>query len=98
MNKIFETETFSKIFDSCDNREKQWINKVKDLLKNNLEIGKPLRFEWFREKKLGNKRLYYIINKNTNKVIMLSFGPKKDQQKIINHILENRDIYLDFVN
>jgi len=98
MNEIYETETFSKIYDGCDNREKKWIEDIKNSLRENLKVGKRLRFEWFREKKLGNKRLFYIINEKNGKAILLAFGSKKEQQKIINHILENRDTYLRYVD
>ena len=56
-------------------------------------MGKPLRFDWFREKKFGDKRLYYLIYENVSKILLVAFGTKKVQQKIINHIIENKEIY-----
>ena len=38
------------------------------------------------------------INKSTNKAILISFGTKKEQQSIINHILANKERYLKFVD
>ena len=58
----------------------------------NLRVGKPLRYDWFREKKFDNERLFYIINEDSKKAILIAFGSKKDQQKIINHIILNKDI------
>ena len=98
MNLIFETQVFSKIFDSCDPQEKKWINKVKIQLTGNLKVGKPIRFVWFREKKFMNKRLFFLINENSKKVILISFGVKKDQQKIIDHILLNKKRYLHMIH
>ncbi|MBN2422952.1 hypothetical protein JXB41_07030 [Candidatus Woesearchaeota archaeon] len=98
MNELYETETFSELYDACDNREKRWIDDIKKKLKQNLKVGKPLRFDWFREKKLGNKRLFYIINEKTKKTVLLAFGTKKDQQKIINHIIINKELYLKYVD
>ncbi len=98
MNEIFETETFSKLYDASDARERQWIDKIKDSLRENLGVGKPLRFDWFREKKFGNKRLFYVINVKTKKATLIAFGEKKDQQKIIDSVIMNRDLFLDFVN
>ena len=49
--------------------------------------------EWFKEKKFGDKRLYYLVYQNLNKVLLVAFGSKKDQQKIIDHIIENKDRY-----
>ena len=77
--------------------EREWVEKIKDQLKDNLEVGKQLRYDWFREKKLGNKRLYYLINTKANKAVLLAFGTKKEQQKIIDHILANKERYLKLI-
>jgi hypothetical protein len=98
MNEILETESFSKLYDACDSREKQWINKIKDKLRENLTIGKPLRFDWFREKRFGNKRLFYVVNVKTEKAALIAFGEKKDQQKIIDSVVLHMDFFLGFVN
>ena len=91
--QIYETETFSKLYEVMEKEEKEWVDKIRLQLKENPNAGKPLRFEWFREKKFGNKRLYYLIYKNLNKILIVSFGSKKEQQKIINHIIENKERY-----
>ena len=90
MNQVFETETFSKLYDACDHQEQSWINKIKDQLVGNLRVGKPLRYDWFREKKYDNKRLFYVINEESRKAILIAFGSKRDQQKIIDHIILNK--------
>lgn len=91
--EIYETDTFSKLYSAMEKEEKEWIAKIKLQIKDNPSTGKPLKFEWFREKKLGDKRLYYLIYKNLSRVLLVSFGTKKEQQKIIDHILENKDKY-----
>ena len=90
---VYETETFSKLYLAMEKEEKECVNKIKIQLKSNPDAGKQLRFDWFREKKLGNKRLYYLIYKHINSVLLVSFGTKKEQQKIIDHIIENKDRY-----
>ena len=94
MNEVHETETFAKLYDASEKLEKNWIDKVRDQLVVNLTVGKPLRFDWFREKKLGNKRLFYLINTKTEKAVLVAFGTKKEQQKIIDHIISNKQRYL----
>ena len=94
MNLVLETETFSKLIEASEKNEQIWIEKMKTQLKENLAVGKPLRYEWFREKKFGNKRLFYLINESTQKAILIAFGTKKEQQKIITHILINKERYL----
>ncbi len=92
-NRVLETETFSRLFDALEKKEKEWLKKVIQQLKENSKVGKPLRFEWFREKKLGGKRLYYLVYERSNAVLLVAFGGKKDQKKIIAHILQNKERY-----
>ena len=70
---------------------------IKEKLRENLNIGKPLKFNWFREKKFGKKRLYYLTNEKNRKAVLLAFGTKRNQQDIINHIIENREDYLTLI-
>ena len=91
--RIYETETFSKIYGAMEKEEQGWVDKIKHQLTENPYAGKPLKFEWFREKKFGDKRLYYLIYKDISKILLVSFGSKKEQQKIIDHILENKERY-----
>ena len=95
---VYETDTFSKIFLTMEKSEQEWVRKVRLQLAENPHTGKPLRYDWFREKKLGDKRLYYLIYTNISKVLVVSFGSKKDQQKIIDHILENRERYKTIID
>ncbi len=97
MNQVFETETFTKLFDACDHSEQIWIDKMRDQLQENLRVGKPLRFDWLREKKFGVKRLYYLINESNQKAVLVAFGPKKKQQPIITHIVVNKARYLHII-
>tara|TARA_Y100000310_G_C20210522_1_gene591107 strand:- start:156 stop:452 length:297 start_codon:yes stop_codon:yes gene_type:complete len=98
MHEIFQTETFSKLCDASEKKEQIWIEKIKDQLMENLCVGKPLHYSWFREKKFENKRLYYLINETSKKAILIAFGNKKEQQKIINHILINKERYLRMID
>lgn len=98
MNEVFETEMFSKVYGSLEQREKEWVDKMKDQLAESLDVGKILKYDWFREKKYENKRLYYIINRKSKKALLVAFGSKKEQQLIIAHILLNQESYLSFIS
>ena len=60
-------------------------------------MGKPLHFPWFREKRLDGKRLYYLINESTKKAILIAFGGKKEQQRIIDYVLFNKERFLKMI-
>jgi hypothetical protein len=55
-------------------------------LKEDPFIGKPLQVDFFREKKVGKFRIYYLIYKKYVIVYMITISEKKDQQKAINTI------------
>jgi len=57
-----------------------------------------LRYYWFREKKHKNFRLYYLINEELGRALLVSYSRKKDQQKIIDHVIANKLDYLEILN
>ncbi len=93
---IYATDTFKKLYASLDGSEQGWIDKIKKQLEA-YPTGKPLRYSWFREKKYGNKRLYYLIDESSKKILLVSFAPKKDQQKIINFVTVNMKELLNYL-
>jgi|TARA_Y100000310_G_scaffold288510_1_gene314177 mRNA-degrading endonuclease RelE of RelBE toxin-antitoxin system len=96
--QIFETETFSRLYRAMEKVEQEWVDKIKNQLIENSQVGKPLKFDWFREKKFGDKRLYYLVYKDISKILLVAFGSKKEQQKIINHIVENKQRYKKIID
>jgi len=92
--KLIHLRNFSK---NLSLFEKEWIEKVKIQLKENLFLGKPLRFDFFREKRLGSNRLYYFINAQTSKALIVAYGSKKEQQRIIEETLLNKEEYLSHI-
>ncbi|MFC1648363.1 hypothetical protein ACFL1B_02780 [Nanoarchaeota archaeon] len=97
MNKVYELEYFSKAIESIEKDEKEWIEKIRCQLQNNLFIGKPLRFQWLREKRYHNKRLFFIINPKTNKALLISFCDKKGQQETIEQLIRTRETYFKLI-
>lgn len=93
---VYVTEPFEELFYALDKSEQIWIEKIKKNLEEN-PTGKILHFSWFREKKYLNKRLYYLVNENNKKILLVAFAPKKDQQKVIDFVRTNMDGYLDYL-
>ena len=87
---VYATESFQKLYGSLTKDEQNWIKKAKEQLEEQL-TGKPLHYDWFREKKYLDKRLYFLVDEERGKVLFMSFAPKKDQQKIIDFIVCNKD-------
>lgn len=95
---IYRTELFIKTYEWLGEREKDWILKISRQLKENPMHGKPLGRVWFREKKFEGKRLYFLVYQKTHKILLIAFAPKKEQQKIIDHILGNLEDYRKIVD
>ncbi len=85
---IYATDTFKEIYQTLDKSKQDWINKTKDNLRE-FPTGKPLGYKWFREKKYLNKRLFFLIDEEGEKILLVSFASKKDQQKVIDFIKSN---------
>lgn len=84
--RIFITATFEKDYEKLTREEQKRIEKVKEQLKVNPFVGKPLGYKFFREKKIGSKRLYYLIYEDKVIVLLVAYGGKKSQQATVNTI------------
>ena len=79
--EVYKTDSFKKLFETLNRAEQNWIKKIKEKLEE-LVTGKPLRFNWFREKKYLNKRLYFLIDEQRKKILFVSFASKKTSKKL----------------
>ncbi len=83
---IYRTPIFSRKYDNLSEDFKKQIDKIEEQLVGNPYVGKPLGMKWFREKKLENYRMYYLIYEDLSAVYIITLSGKKDQQKVINTI------------
>ncbi len=91
--KIFHTKRFDKELSKTDKTFQDWVDKIEEKLSENPYTGKPIDVEWFREKKLKNYRVYFIIYEDLKSVYVVALSTKKDQQKIINTIKLLLDVF-----
>lgn len=66
-------------------------------LKQNPNTGKPLGYPFFREKKLGKYRLYFLIYEDVDTVLLVTISDKKAQQDTIDKIKSQLDYYKDLI-
>lgn len=76
--------------------QEQTKDKIRKLSQNPF-IGKPLGNPYFRELKIDKFRIYFIIYEKQIIVILASVSNKKEQQKTINEIKENRKLLQEFI-
>lgn len=91
--KIFFTVTFEKKLEKSEKSFQDWVEKILDQFAENPFVGKPINVKWFREKKHGKSRVYFLVYENLKSVYLVNLSEKKDQQVIINSILLLLDFY-----
>lgn len=96
MYAVFRTRKFDRELDKEFSwREMEEVSNIeKKQLKENPYVGDPLGYPFFREKKIGGKRIYYLIYEELKAVLMVAVSDKKTQQETINEIkFHLRDYY-----
>lgn len=83
---LYTTEEFDKDYAKLDNSLQQQIAKEIEQLRTNPHVGKPLGYKFFREKKVKNYRVYYLIYEEYVIVFVVALSDKKDQQRAIDTI------------
>ena len=90
---VFRTGVFNKKINDFSNNFNEQVDKIENQLEINPYVGKPLGTKWFREKKISEYRLYYLIYEDLKAVYIITLSGKKDQQKTINTIKHFLDRY-----
>lgn len=89
MFKVYRTQEFERLINKLLNKEeKTRIDKMEEEIAEKGFTGKPLSFEFLREKKISNKRIYFIVYEELKAVLMVSLSDKKAQQETIDKIKE----------
>ena len=84
---VYTTENFEKEIDKLSNVDRKIIQKIFLQLKENPYVGDAIKYRFFREKRIKEKRMYYIIYDDLSAVLVVAFGGKKEQQETIEEII-----------
>jgi hypothetical protein len=63
------------------------IEKIFLQLKDNPYVGDQIIYKFFREKRVKEKRIYYLVYDDLKIVLMIAIGGKKAQQETIDEIV-----------
>ena len=85
---VYTTESFEKETKKLSQFDKERIQKIFLQLKENPYVGDQIRFRFLREKRIDEKRIYYLIYDNLMAVLAVAFGGKKAQQETIDEIIK----------
>lgn len=93
MFHVIATETYLEELKKWDKRSREEAEKLPVKLKSNPSSGKPLGYPFLREKRIHEKRIYYIVYEDLKLVLLVATSGKKNQQATINHIKENLEAF-----
>ena len=98
MFRVFTTKEFDNDFNDLDESDKKRVRKIiKQLKEQGNNVGKPLGKPYFREKKFGGKRLYFLIYKQFTIILAIGISNKKMQQATISKIISEIKKYEKFI-
>ncbi len=84
---VYITEFFEQETSNISGKEREKIRKIFRQLRENPYVGDQIKYKFFREKRLKEKRIYYLIYDDLSVVLIVAFGGKKAQQKTIDEII-----------
>ena len=95
---VYTTERFEKEIAKLSDFDKKIIEDIYKQLAVNPYVGDQLRYKFLREKRIREKRIYFLVYDDLSIVLIVAFSGKKEQpetiDKIIQHLPEFK-IYLE---
>ena len=95
--KVYSTATFDKELSKYDLNFQARVEKIERQLAENPYAGDQLQYRHLREKRIDEKRVYFLVYDTLQAVLMVAISGKKDQQATINHIIRNFDDYQEYL-
>jgi len=83
---------------SLNTVEQRELKTVIEQLKRNPVLGTPLTYPFFREIRIGGKRVYFLTYLDIRTVLLVSISNKKGQQKTIDKIKSLLPAYRKYVH
>jgi len=85
---VYTLNVFEKKMDKLSYSDKEIIRKMFLQLKENPYVGDQIRYKFFREKRLRENRIYYLIYEDISIVLVVAISGKKAQQETIDEIVK----------
>ena len=94
---VYTTKSFDRETTKLPQNDKERIEKIFLQLKENPYASEQLRYRNLREKRIKEKRVYFLVYDDLQAVLVVAISGKKDQQATINHIINNFDEYQKYL-
>ena len=83
---VYTLNVFDKEMSKLPEFDKEIIQKIFLQLKENPYVGDMIRYKFFREKRIKEKRIYYLVYDDLKIVLIVAIGGKKAQEETIDKI------------
>ncbi len=94
---VYTTESFEEEIANLSDSDKEIIKRIFLQLKENPYVGDPIRYRFFHEKRIREKRIYYLTYDDLSAVLVVAFGGKKEQQETINEIVKYLPKFKEYI-
>jgi len=84
---VYTTERFNREISKFSQEEQKRMQKIFLQIKENPYVGDQLQIKILREKRLKEKRIYYLVFDDLRAVLVVAISDKKAQQKTIDYIM-----------
>jgi len=97
MVRVLSTKEFDAWEKLLPKEYQEHIRSIIRQLKETHDVGKPLGYPFFREKKIGKYRVYFLVYEDVDTVLLITMSDKKAQQETIDKIKKDLDLYKDLI-
>ena len=97
MPRVLSTKEFDTWEKLLPKEYQEQIKRIIRQLKETHDVGKPLGYPFFREKKIEKYRVYFLVYEDVDTILLITISDKKTQQDTIDKIKENLDYYYDLI-
>ncbi|MDP7180279.1 MAG: hypothetical protein QF824_03345 [Candidatus Woesearchaeota archaeon] len=91
MFKVIGTDTYLEEIGNWPKSDRVIVEKFPKQLAISPHSGSPLGYPFLREKRIREKRVYYLIYDDLKLILLVATSSKKNQQDTIDHIKEQLD-------
>jgi|SRR3989338_4643854 len=90
---VYTTESFDKDLERLSGSDQNVIRKMFLKIKDNPYSSDSLKYKHLREKRIREKRIYFLVYEDLQAVLIVAISGKKSQQATIDHIIQYFDEY-----
>lgn len=97
MPRVLSTKEFDTWEKLLPTAYQERISRLIAQLKETSDVGKPLGYPFFKEKKLDKYRVYFLVYEELDTTLLITVSDKKTQQETIDGIKSKLDFYKELI-